>query len=57
MLNYSEFGAKLRISESLEETAIQYGDVFASCLETQTRAVTRFSQLVETRTSLLDQNL
>ena len=40
-----------------EETAIQYGDVFASCLETQTRAVTRFSQLVETRTSLLDQNL
>ena len=40
-----------------EETAVQYGDVFASCLETQTQANSRFSQLVKTRTSLLDQIL
>ena len=40
-----------------EETAVAYGVVFASCLATQTRAISRFSQLVKTRTSLLDQNL
>ena len=40
-----------------EETAVQYGDVFASCLDTQTMAISRFSELVKTRTRLLDQNV
>ena len=38
-----------------EETAVQYGDVFASCLAKQTQAISRFSQLVKARTSLLEQ--
>ena len=40
-----------------EDTAVQYGDVFASCLSTQTKAISRFSELVKTRTRLLDLNL
>ena len=40
-----------------EDTPVQYGDVFASCLDTQTIAISRFSELVKTRTRLLDQNM
>ena len=29
-----------------EDTPVQYGDVFASCLDTQTIAISRFSELV-----------
>ena len=41
----------------VEETAVQYGDVFASCLAKQTQAISRFSKLVKARTSLLEQQL
>ena len=47
----------LQVAVPAGETVVQYGDVFATCLATQTRATSRFSELVKARTSLLDQHL
>ena len=40
-----------------DESAVQYGDVFSPCQETQNISILRFSQLVKARTGLLEQNV